>query len=57
MKIFTKVLLHISAWVLAEVFLTVVGLDNLADYTEFVFTTERPTTEVFANYSARLASQ
>lgn len=29
--------LKLAGWLLAEVLLTIVGLDNLADYGEFVF--------------------
>ncbi|MEM9927146.1 MAG: hypothetical protein AAF915_25950 [Cyanobacteria bacterium P01_D01_bin.50] len=32
-----KLFVDTSAWVTAEVMLNVVGLDNLADYSEFVF--------------------
>lgn len=32
-----KLFVETSAWVTAEVMLNLVGLDNLADYSEFVF--------------------
>lgn len=32
-----KLLFNLSLWLVAEVVLTVLGLDNLADYSEFVF--------------------
>ncbi len=32
-----KLFVQTSAWVTTEVLLNVVGLDNLADYSEFVF--------------------
>ncbi|MGB6300436.1 MAG: hypothetical protein WBF90_30270 [Rivularia sp. (in: cyanobacteria)] len=32
-----KLFVETSAWVSAEVMLNVVGLDNLADYSEYVF--------------------
>ena len=31
-----KLLLNLSIWLTAEVVLTVLGLDNLADYSEFI---------------------
>ena len=31
-----KLLLNLSVWLTAEIVLTVLGLDNLADYGEFV---------------------
>lgn len=36
-------------WILAEVILNLVGLDNLADYSEFVFEQQ---SETFATYPA-----
>ncbi len=30
----------VITWILVEVFLNVVGLDNLADYSEYIFTRE-----------------
>lgn len=46
-----KRLVKISTWVAAEVVLTTVGLDNLADYSEFVFSERGLTqaTEVISN--------
>ena len=32
-----KLLVNLSVWLVAEIILTVLGLDNLADYSEFVF--------------------
>ena len=38
MKIkWSKLVLEMIAWLSAEIFLTTLGLDNLADYGEFVF--------------------
>ena len=33
-----KLLAKTLVWVVAEVLLTLLGLDNLADYSEFIFT-------------------
>ncbi|MBD2578695.1 hypothetical protein [Oscillatoria sp. FACHB-1406] len=33
----TKVLFRISIWLAAEILLNFLGLDNLADYSEFIF--------------------
>jgi hypothetical protein len=32
-----KVLIEISVWIVAEILLNLLGLDNLADYSEFIF--------------------
>lgn len=46
-----KLFVETSAWVTAEVMLNVVGLDNLADYSEFVFQSKviADATEAFSN--------
>ncbi len=46
-----KLFVETSAWVTAEVMLNVVGLDNLADYSEFVFQNKAmlDATEAFSN--------
>ncbi len=46
-----KLFVETSAWVTAEVVLNVVGLDNLADYSEFVFQSKAmlDATEAFSN--------
>lgn len=46
-----KLLVKTSVWVTAEIILTVVGLDNLADYSEFVLQSQELTqvTEAFSN--------
>ncbi|BAY86862.1 hypothetical protein NIES267_63730 [Calothrix parasitica NIES-267] len=46
-----KLFMETSAWVTAEVMLNVVGLDNLADYSEFVFQSKAiaDATEAFSN--------
>lgn len=46
-----KLFVETSAWVTAEVMLNVVGLDNLADYSEFVFQSKAMlgVTEAFSN--------
>ena len=33
----SQLLLKVTVWLSTEIFLTVIGLDNLADYSEFVF--------------------
>jgi len=33
----SKLVFKIIGWLSAEIFLTAIGLDNLADYSEFVF--------------------
>lgn len=33
----SKLVLKIVVWLSAEIFLTALGLDNIADYSEFVF--------------------
>ena len=33
----SKLVLKIVVWLSAEIFLTALGLDNMADYSEFVF--------------------
>ncbi len=33
----SKLIIKITAWLFAEIFLTLLNLDNLADYGEFVF--------------------
>ncbi len=33
----SQLVLKIIVWLLAEIYLTIMGLDNLADYGEFVF--------------------
>ena len=33
----SQLALKITVWLFAEIYLTVIGLDNLADYGEFVF--------------------
>lgn len=44
MKLKKNTLLKVIAWVVAEILLNLIGLDDLADYSEFIFerTTERP---------------
>lgn len=32
-----KLTAHLSLWLMAEICLTLVGLDNLADYSEYAF--------------------
>ncbi|MBE9166314.1 hypothetical protein IQ238_01780 [Pleurocapsales cyanobacterium LEGE 06147] len=32
-----KTLIEITVWVIAEILLNLLGLDNLADYSEFIF--------------------
>lgn len=32
-----KMVVKITVWVVAEIILNLIGLDNVADYTEFVF--------------------
>ncbi len=46
-----KLFLKTSVWLTAEIILTVVGLDNLADYSEFVLQNQTITqvTEAFSN--------
>ena len=46
-----KLFLKTSVWLTAEIILTVVGLDNLADYSEFVLQNQTMTqvTEAFSN--------
>ncbi len=46
-----KLFLKTSVWLTAEIILTVVGLDNLADYSEFVLQNQNITqvTEAFSN--------
>jgi hypothetical protein len=46
-----KLFVETSAWVTAEVMLNVVGLDNLADYSEFVFQSKaiETATEAFSH--------
>lgn len=46
-----KLFVKTSVWVTAEIVLTVVGLDNLADYSEFVMQSQQLTqvTEAFSN--------
>lgn len=44
MKITNKTLLKALVWVVAEIILNFIGLDDLADYSEFIFerTAHRP---------------
>lgn len=44
MKLKKNTLLKVMAWVVAEIFLNFIGLDDLADYSEFIFerTAHRP---------------
>ena len=35
-----KVCIKVTAWVAAEIILNLLGLDNLADYSEFIFDKE-----------------
>ena len=46
-----KLFVKTSVWLTAEIILTVVGLDNLADYSEFVLQGQKLTqvTEAFSN--------
>ena len=46
-----KLFVETSAWATAEVMLNLVGLDNLADYSEFVFQAKAiaDATEAFSN--------
>ncbi len=46
-----KLFLKTSVWLTAEILLTVIGLDNLADYSEFVFNNKALSqfTEAFSN--------
>ncbi len=46
-----KLFVETSAWATAEVMLNLVGLDNLADYSEFVFQNKAmlDATEAFSN--------
>lgn len=32
-----KIIAKIACWLAAEIILTLIGIDNLADYSEFVF--------------------
>ncbi|MDB9312497.1 hypothetical protein PN462_05220 [Spirulina sp. CS-785/01] len=36
-KKWQKLLFHLSFWLFLEIFLGYIGLDNLADYSEFLF--------------------
>ena len=44
MKITNKTLIKAMVWVIAEILLNFIGLDDLADYSEFIFerTAHRP---------------
>lgn len=44
MKLKKNTLLKVIAWVVAEILLNLIGLDDLADYSEFIFerTADRP---------------
>lgn len=46
-----KLFVKTSVWLTAEIILTVVGLDNLADYSEFALQSQKLTqvTEAFSN--------
>ncbi|MDJ0800929.1 MAG: hypothetical protein QNJ51_29670 [Calothrix sp. MO_167.B12] len=46
-----KLFLKTSVWLTAEILLNVMGLDNLADYSEFVFNNQAVSqvTEAFSN--------
>jgi hypothetical protein len=42
-----KLLVDISIWVIAEIVLNLIGLDDLADYGEFVFENKVATIQYF----------
>ena len=48
----SQLALKMITWSFAEIYLTVIGLDNLADYSEFVFQPKAllPVTEVSITY-------
>ncbi len=39
-----KLLFKLTIWLFAEIVLNLIGLDNIADYSEFVFTPSNTTT-------------
>ncbi|MBP5972522.1 hypothetical protein HW132_07205 [Brasilonema sp. CT11] len=51
---YKKVLFEIAFWLITEVILNFVGLDDLANYSEFIFAND---STKFSNYSHQIAIQ
>ncbi len=45
-KNWQKALFKITVWLMAEILLNIMGLDDLADYSEFVFEKTAPTVQI-----------